>query len=113
MEGPFCPNDMSTVFARLAGWPDNNTMLLEWLMQHDAELRKRLPAGAMAGIPDLMTICAPDNLSTIKEFYGAPERATPGIEDDLKDSEAEVMECWELRQRELASVSRYLDDIAM
>jgi len=108
LEGPLRANDIGTAFSRLAGWTDNNAMLLEWLMEHDAELRERLPAGTMVRVPDAMTVCSPENLPTIKEFYGAPERAVPGIENELRDSEAEVMECWELRQRELASVSGYL-----
>lgn len=108
LAGPFRPGDIGTAFFRLAGWADNNALLLEWLMAKDAVLRERLPPGGMARIPDAMTVCSPDNLSTIKEFYGAPERATPGIENELIDSEAEVMECWEFRQRELDSVTDYL-----
>jgi hypothetical protein len=109
LSGPLQPNDIATILFRLSGWSDNNALLLDWLMQHDAELRARLPDGAMSGIPDALTVCSPDNLPTIIDFYGAPERAVPGIEDELKDSEAEVMECWNLRQREIAAVSRYLE----
>ena len=108
LQGPLRPNDIGTAFVRLTGWTDNHTMLLDWLMENDAILRERLPAGTMARIPDTVTVCSPANLPTIRAFYGAPERAVPGIEDELKDSEAEVMECWELQQRESDSVSRYL-----
>jgi hypothetical protein len=49
-----------------------------------------------------------ENLATIKAFYGAPERALSGIETELIDSEAEVLECVTLREREIGSVRRYL-----
>ena len=111
LEGPFRPNDIGTAFYRLTGWTDNNTMLLGWLMDNDEVLRERLPAGVMARIPDALTVCSPDILPTIKAFYGDPERAVPGIENELRDAEAEVMECWELRQRELESVKRYLQGV--
>ena len=108
MEGPFRPNDLGTALFRLTGWTDNNAMLLDWLMENDAELRDRLPPGSMAAVPGAMTTCSPDNLPTIKEFYGVPERSVPGVEQRLKDAEINVHECWEFRQRELASVSGYL-----
>jgi hypothetical protein len=96
------------VLYRLSGWADNHDQLLTWLMEHDAQLRERLPPSMMVRIPDAITVCSPDNLETIKSFYGAPERSVSGIDNELADSEAEVMECWEFRQRELASVTRYL-----
>ena len=71
------------------------------------------PAESMARVPDMLAVCSPDNLPTIIEFYGAEERFTPGIDDELKDVEAEVMECWNLRQREIGSVATYLDSLAM
>jgi hypothetical protein len=77
-------------------------------MEYDQELRERASPELMARIPDALTVCSPDNLPTIKTFYGAPERAVAGIENELVDSEAEVLECWNFRQRELAAVTRYL-----
>jgi alanyl aminopeptidase len=100
--------DIGMVLYRLSGWADNHDQLLTWLMEHDAQLRERLPPSMMVRIPDAITVCSPDNLETIKSFYGAPERSVSGIDNELADSEAEVMECWEFRQRELASVTRYL-----
>jgi alanyl aminopeptidase len=108
LNGPLQTIEIGEVFRRLAGWPDNNALLLNWLMQHDATLRQRLPEGMMARIPDLMTVCSEDNLETLLDFYGAPERSVPGIDSELKDSKAEVLECAALRQRELESVSNYL-----
>ena len=104
--------DIRTVLAHVAAWPDNHGMLLDWLMSHDAELRGRLADEDMARIPDMLTVCSPDKLPTIKAFYGAPERAVPGIDSELRDDEAEVMECWNLRQRELPDVSRFLENAA-
>ena len=110
LTGELQPNEVFTVGSRLAMWPDNNVMLLEWLMEHDSELREMVPAVRMVRFPDMLAVCSPDTLSTILDFYGAPERAVPGIESELKDVEAEVMECWELQQREIGSVSSYLQD---
>jgi hypothetical protein len=102
--------EITTILRRLSGWPDNNSMLLEWLMKHDVELRDRLPEGTMGGIPDALTQCSTENLETLIEFYGAPERFVPGIDTELEDSKAEVMECVAFRQREIESVRRYLND---
>ncbi len=105
-------NEIATAAQRLAGSTDNQAMLLEWLMKNDAALRERLPAELMARIPDILSVCSPDTLPSILEFYGAPERAVPGIEDELKDVEAEVMECWGIQQREINSVRAYLENQA-
>ena len=105
-------SDIGVVMQRLVGWTDNHAMLLDWLMEHDAELRERLPAEMMAFVPSAFVACSPLNLPTIREFYGAPERAVPGIEDQIKDAEVEVMECWEFRQREIDFVREYLLDQA-
>ena len=113
LSGNLRANDLANVGRRLAGHPDNNTLLLEWLMSHDLEMRELVPAESMARIPDMLGVCSPENLPTIIEFYGAPERSSPGIEEELKDVEAEVMECWNLRQREIGSVATYLDSLAM
>ena len=112
LTGQLQPNDVTTIASRLAAWPDNNEQLLDWLMNHDSVLREMVPAGTMARIPDMLAVCSPDTLPTILEFYGAPERAVPGIEDELKDVEAEVMECWNFRQREIESVGDYLESHA-
>jgi aminopeptidase N len=104
--------DITTVLAHVAAWPDNDGMLLDWLMAHDAELRKRLAEEDIARVPDMLTVCSPDTLPAIKAFYGAPERAVPGIDQELRDDEAEVTECWNLRQRELPVVSRFLENAA-
>ena len=101
-------NDIATSIYRLSNWVDNHDQLLAWLMEYDQELRERASPELMARIPDALTVCSPDNLPTIKTFYGAPERAVAGIENELVDSEAEVLECWNFRQRELAAVTRYL-----
>lgn len=112
LSGAMQASELATAFQRLAAWTDNNGMLLGWLIEHDAELRETLPAEMMAFIPGAMATCSPENLPTILEFYGAPEREVPGIERNLKDAEAEVMECWELRQREVGRVGDYLKNYA-
>jgi aminopeptidase N len=104
--------ETGTVLVRLAGWDDNRPMLLDWLIEHDTELRARLPDGMMSRIPDAMTDCSTELLPRLMEFYGAPERAVSGIESELEDSEAEVLECSALRARELDSVRRYFEEAA-
>jgi len=79
-------------------------------MANDAKLRERLPERSMARIPDALTRCSTEHLPTLLEFYGAPERAVSGIESELEDSEAEVLECVAFRQREIDSVRSYLNE---
>jgi alanyl aminopeptidase len=108
--------DMRTLARRLAMYPDNRELLLEWFMNHDAELRELVPTeglGLMARIPDMLGVCSPDIVPTIIEFYGAPVRSNSRMEQELKDVEAEVMECWELQQREIGSVGDYLSSRAL
>jgi aminopeptidase N len=111
LTGKVQPVDMGTLARLLAMYPDNRELLLEWFMNHDAELRELVPAegmGLMVRIPDMLGVCSPDIVPTIIEFYGAPERSNSRMDQELKDVEAEVMECWELQQREIGSVGGYL-----
>ncbi len=108
LSGSLQPNDVRTVLARMFDWTDNNAMLLKWAMQHDAELRDILSEGAMVNVPGQLMMCSTENLEMIREFYSAPERVVPGIEDELNEEVAEKTECANFRQREMDSVRAYL-----
>jgi alanyl aminopeptidase len=110
LEGPLQTIELTEVVRRLTGAEDNHQQLLEWAMANDANLRERLPEGSMVRIPDALTRCSTEHLPVLLEFYGAPERAVSGIESELKDAEAEVLECAAFRQREIESVRRYLSE---
>lgn len=112
LSGSLQPNDISVVVQGATDWPENNAMVFAWLRQHDAELRKLVPEGLMARLPSAIALCSPKTLPAIIEFYGDPERQVPGIEDVLKRVQARVDECWAFRQRELQSVSSYLESRA-
>ncbi len=109
LNGALGPNDVRTVLGRLLAWPDNNEMLLAWAMQHDTELRDIVSEGAMVNLPGQLMLCSTENLEMIREFYSAPERFVAGIEDELNEEVAEKIECANFRQREIDSVSAYLD----
>jgi hypothetical protein len=83
-------------------------MLLEWAMQHDADLRDLLSDGQMVSMPGRLMLCSTDNLDVIAEFYGAPERFVGGIEGELEEKIAENTACAAFRQREQASVREFL-----
>jgi len=110
LEGPLKVIEFIEVIRRLSGYSGNHGLLLDWAMANDLALRERLPEGAMAAIPDALTRCSTEHLATLLDFYSAPERAVPGIESELRDSEAEVLECVAFRQREIDSVRRYLEE---
>jgi hypothetical protein len=110
MSGPLQTIELTEVLRRLTAWDDNRAILLRWLMENDAQLRERLPESTMARIPDSLTRCSTEHLQTIIDFYGATERSVAGIESELEDSEAEVLECAAFRARELESVRQYLSD---
>ena len=110
LDGPLQTIELTEVLRRLTGAQDNHSQVLEWAMANDAKLRERLPERSMARIPDALTRCSTEHLPTLLEFYGAPERAVSGIESELEDSEAEVLECVAFRQREIDSVRSYLNE---
>lgn len=104
--------DLQVMAFRIAGWPDNLPMLFDWLVENDTELRERLPDDDLLYLPALLTSCSTDNLQQIRDFYGAPERAVPGIESSLEDEATQARDCWALRQRELPSITQYLEAAA-
>jgi hypothetical protein len=108
LNGSLGPNDVRTLLRDLSDWTDNNAMLLAWAMQHDAELRDVVSEGSMGNLPGQLMMCSTENLEMIREFYSAPERFVPGIEDELNEEVAEKTECANFRQREIESVSAYL-----
>jgi alanyl aminopeptidase len=100
--------EIANVLARLLGEQENNALLLDWAMQHDADLRELLSDGQMVGMPGRLMLCSTETLDVIAEFYGAPERFVSGIEGELEDEVAEKTACAAFRQREQASVSEFL-----
>jgi alanyl aminopeptidase len=100
--------EVSTVLAGLFAAEINNAMLLEWAMQHDADLRDLLSDGQMVSMPGRLMLCSTDNLDVIAEFYAAPERFVGGIEGELEEKVAESTACAAFRQREQASVREFL-----
>ncbi len=101
--------EIATVLGRLFAAEENNAMLLDWAMQHDADLRAVLADGQMLGVPDRLMTCSTENLDVIADFYGAPERFVGGIEAMLEEEVAEKTACAAFRQREQASVREFLN----
>jgi hypothetical protein len=101
--------EIATVLGRLFAAEENNALLLDWAMQHDAELRASLSDGQMAGMPGRLMLCSTDTLDVIVDFYAAPERFVGGIEGVLEDEVAEKTACAAFRQREQASVREFLN----
>ena len=101
--------EIATVLGRLFAAEENNAMLLQWAMQHDADLRASLSDGQMVGVPGLLMTCSVDTLDVIVDFYAAPERFVGGIEGELEDEVAEKTACAAFRQREQASVREFLN----
>ena len=83
-------------------------MLLNWAMQHDAEMREILPASHMVDMPGRLMTCSTDTLQAISDFYSAPERFVAGIEGELAEEVAEKTQCAAFRQREIDSVREFL-----
>ncbi len=110
LAGDLKANDIRAVVGGLVNGQENMSIIINWMIENDEQLRERLPQGAMARMPDLLTRCSPDDLIKVVGFYGAPERAVPGIDNELRDAEAAVEDCWRLRQREMAAISDYLED---
>jgi hypothetical protein len=101
--------EVATVLGRLFAAEENNAMLLDWAMQHDADSRAVLAESQRVGVPDRLMTCSTENLDVIADFYGAPERFVDGIEAVLEDEVAEKTACATFRQREQASVREFLN----
>jgi hypothetical protein len=101
--------EVVTVLAGLFAAEKHNAMLLDWAMQHDAELRASLSDGQMVAMPGRLMLCSTDTLDVIVDFYAAPERFVGGIEGELEEEVAEKTACAAFRQREQPSVRDYLN----
>ena len=106
--GELRAGEIANVLARLFAAEENNAMLLDWAMQHDADLRGVLSDGQMVGMPGRLMLCSTDNLDVIADFYGAAERFVGGIEAEIEEEVAEKTACAAFRQRERASIREYL-----
>jgi alanyl aminopeptidase len=100
--------EIAAVLAGLFAAEANNAMLLDWAMQHDAELRSMLSDGQMVGMPGRLMTCSTDKLEFIADFYAAPERFVGGIESEIEEKVGEKTAFAAFRQREQASVREYL-----
>jgi hypothetical protein len=108
LQGKLQAVDITTVVARLAGYEENMPMLLDWAMRNDARLRELLPGNSMANAPAILSGCSTDNLDSIAEFYGAPERFVAGSVGEIESAVGTARQCAALRQRERASVQHFL-----
>ena len=108
LENPLNPNDITMIAIELTSPDESKQQVLDWLMVNDAQLRQRLPDGAMANIPYYVLSCSEEPLETVRSFYGDESRHVPGIDNALTQSEARTRNCAQLRNREQASVAQYL-----
>lgn len=108
LDGPLRRNDLTTLLVSLNSWTDSRDLVLDWLIANDARLRERLPGESISRIPLGIVGCSLERLERVKDFYGAPERAVPGMGNALEDAEASAVACQSLRRRELDSVREYL-----
>ena len=104
--------DVQVIAFRISAWPDNQPLLFDWLVENDAALRERLPEDDLVQLPALVSSCSTDTIDRVREFYGTPERSVPGIENRLEDEATQSRDCWTLRQRELPSITQYLEAVA-
>jgi alanyl aminopeptidase len=100
--------EISVVLAGLFAVDENNVMLVDWAMQHDAELRALLSDGELANIPGQLMLCSAENVKAISDFYLAPERFVSGIEGEIAEEAAEKRSCAAFRAREIESVREFL-----
>jgi len=108
LDAPLKPVELGSVLTELARDDTNRARLRTWAMANDAALRERLPPSSMARIPSSLVSCDAGPLPGVVDFYGAPERAAPGIERRLAVLETRVADCVALKNREIGSVRAYL-----
>jgi alanyl aminopeptidase len=100
--------EVAMVLADLFSADELNPMLLEWAMQHDAELRALLPEGELVQFPGRLMLCSAENVEIISDFYLAPERFVAGIKKEIAEEAAEKRSCAAFRAREIASVREFM-----
>jgi alanyl aminopeptidase len=110
IHGPVRPQEVIR-FARgmMENRPEQGDQVLDWAMEHDAILRRRIPPQAVGFLPWFAGGCSQERYDRAAAFYGDPARKAAGTEKELARVRQAVEDCRALRRREAARVRAYLE----
>ncbi len=108
LTGPLRDNELNVIPGELRDSDANEDRAFAWLREHWAEMSKRTPPELVPFLVFYAGDCSAERMALARTFFGAPERSTPAIAVRVKRLDEQVAQCVALRQRDGASVARFL-----
>ena len=108
LSGPLKPQEHSGLLGSLAGRPEHEDEVWNWVSAHYDEIVKRIPALYVIYLPWFASGCDLTRLEAARVFFADPAHLPAGAEAELLKMAASVTECAGLREREGAALRSYL-----
>jgi alanyl aminopeptidase len=108
LEGPLRPNEIFNIPAEIFNAYDGKNLVFDWLMSNFEEVSSRLPPVYVPFLPQFGGGCDAGRLNEAKAFFTKPENIVEGTEKQMEKTEASVLDCISLRNREGENVRNYL-----
>jgi alanyl aminopeptidase len=105
-------NELFPIFGSIMSTPAGQDRVYNWFTSNYDEIVSRMPPMFVQYMPFIASGCSTERLAAAREFFGAPERSTPGLQKNLAKVADQVTDCAGLREREGQSVADYLNGLA-
>jgi alanyl aminopeptidase len=112
MSGPVRPNDMFRAIGGISNTTAGQDKVYRWMTDNYEELTSKFPAVFTSYMPYFASGCSKERLAAAQRFFAEPEHNVEGTDNNMVKVADQVMDCVNLREREGAAVSDFLNDKA-
>jgi len=112
LEGPLRTNEIFNIPRTIGRSGNNKDYIYEWMTTNYENITSRLPKEFVAFMPFYAGGCSEERLEKAKVFFSDPEHNVEGTDKNLAKVTDQVTDCVNLRNREEAAVSKYLNQLA-
>jgi len=108
LTGPLRPNEMFDIPGEIFTAREGGDVVFEWLTANYQAVAKRMPPLFLPFLAGFGGGCDRERLEKAKLFFAQPDIAVEGTEKQMKKTEAGVIDCVNLQEREGENVKAYL-----
>jgi hypothetical protein len=108
LEGPLRPNELFTIPFGIGQTNEGANRSFRWMTENYVQITQRMPPLFVPFLARFGGGCDAERLERAKTFFADPAHRVEGTDKQLEQTEAQVMDCVQLREREAQSVATYL-----
>jgi alanyl aminopeptidase len=112
LEGPLRAQEVMQVTRPMDETAQGRDRLYRWLTENYDAIVARIPPPRVGFLPRMAGGCEAERMEAARAFFSDPKHISPGTTETLAKTSDQVKDCVDLRKREGAAVTAYLNELA-